>query len=162
MGKSLSIVSALIIFSFVGLLIYKGYVILPDFWTQLAVGLIFLAVGVLSWSFKSEIINLVKGEKLKFDPRFNHVEAWLFYGPEISYEKGERHPRKNNPRKKLVCNTHAKKAYYVDRVVWEMIYDEKIRWHSEDDQDLKEWCTKMGYELFKRDAREVDLLAPSN
>lgn len=145
-------------FIFVAWLIHARGVVLADFWTQLAVGLTLVAIGILYWGFKSEINNLVKGARPKFDPRFGHVEAWLFYGPGISYAQGERHPKKNNPRKKLVCNTVTKKAYYVDSTVWEMIREEKIRWHSDDDQVLDKWCTKMGYELVKKDARLSYLL----
>jgi len=72
--------------------------------------------------------------------RLNHVEARLFYPPEISWAAKERDPKKNNPRKKLVCNTVTRKAYYVDDVIWDMIRENKIRWISEDDQDIEEWC----------------------
>ena len=162
MRKLLSTVGAVIIFIFVGSLIYMRGVVLSDFWTQLAVGLFFLAIGILGWGFKSELNYLVKGKAPKFDPRYDHVEAWLFYGPEISYEKGERDPKKNNPRSKLVCNTITKKAYYVNRDVWEMIRGDRIRYHTDDEQDLEEWCKNMGYELVKRDAREYDLLDRGN
>lgn len=113
-------------------------------------------MSVLYWGFKPEINRLVKSRRL--DPRFDHIGAWLFYPPEISYEKGERDPRKNNPRNKLVCNTKTRKAYYVDNIVWKMIYNGKIRWHSEDEQDLQKWCDENDYELVKEDARVADLL----
>ena len=132
-------------------------VLLPSFWTELAAGLTLLAIGVLYWGFKPEINNLVRGRK-PFNQRFNHVEAWLFYDPSTSYRKGERHPKKKNPHNKLVCNTITKKAYYIDRVVWRMICDGEIRWHSAVDQNLEKWCKKMGYKLMKKDARESHLL----
>lgn len=157
MRKLLSVMCALSIFIFIGVLIYTGDILLPDFWTELAVGLMFIAIGILYWSFKSEINRFIKGEE-NFDPRFDHVEAWLFYSRNIRYKKGERNPKKNDPRRKLVCNTITKKAYYVDRVVWKMIREGKIRWHSEDYQNLEKWCAKMGYELIRKDARESHLL----
>lgn len=157
MRKFLSIACALLVFTFVGILIYLEDLVLPEFWSELAAGLMLLAIAILYWGFKPEINDLIRSKK-PFDPRFDHVEAWLFYDPEISYEKGERHPKKNDPRNKLVCNTITKKAYYVDSFVWRMICDGRIRWHSEDDQDLKRWCRKMGYELVKKDARESHLL----
>jgi hypothetical protein len=99
-------------------------------------------------------------EPLTYDPRFRHVEARLFYPPQISYEKGERDPRKNNPRHKLVLLIDLKEAYRVGTYAWNLIFEEKIRWHSEDDQDLEKWCEKEGYTLYKRDATEELLLKP--
>lgn len=97
-------------------------------------------------------------EEAERDLTFDHVEAWLFYPHEISYGRKERDPKRNNPRMKLVCNTITKKAFFVDDDVWRMIYEGQIRWHSEDEQDLERWCRKMGYQLFKRDARLADML----
>lgn len=157
MRKLLSIICALTFFIFVGMLIYMEEIWLPSFWAELAAGLALVAVGILYWGFEPEIRVLIKGKK-PFDPRYDHVEAWLFYGPETGYEKGERHPQKNNPRSKLVCNTITRKAYYVDREIWKMICEGRIRWHSTDHQDLKKWCRSMGYELVRKDARESHLL----
>lgn len=157
MRRTLSVICALGIFSFVALLVYRGDVLLPAFWAEFAAGLALTGIAALYWGFKPEINRTLRG-KASFDPKFDHIEAWLFYGPKVHHSKDERDPEKNNPRHKLVCNTITKKAYYIDSVVWRMIRDGKIRWHSDADQDLEKWCIKMGYELVKKDARESHLL----
>lgn len=96
----------------------------------------------------------------KLDPKFSHVEAWLFYPPSISYAKRQRDPKKNLTRFKLVVLTDLKRAYRVGNYVMSLILLDKIRWHSDDEQDLKEWCEKRGYTFIDKDAIEQDLLAP--
>ncbi|MHA2345643.1 MAG: hypothetical protein ACXACP_02890 [Candidatus Hodarchaeales archaeon] len=96
----------------------------------------------------------------QYDQRFKHVEARLFYPPEIKYEKGDRDPKRNNPRLKLILLTDLKKAYWVGKYAWNLIYEDKIRWHSEDKQNIEEWCKREGYTLIPRDATESNLLEP--
>jgi hypothetical protein len=98
--------------------------------------------------------------KTGFDRRFDHVEARLFYPLNIKYENGERDPRKNNPRHKLILMTDLRKAYRVGKYAWNLIYEDRIRWHSEDEQNLEEWCKKEGYTLIPLDATEDRLLEP--
>jgi hypothetical protein len=155
--ETLSAIFVLGIFSFVVVLAYRGDVILPAFWAEFAAGLAMTGIAVLYWGFKPEIDRTLK-DRSSFDPKFDHIEAWLFYGPKVHLSENNIGPEKNSPRHKLVCNTVTKKAYYIDSVVWRMICDGKIRWHSDIDQDLDKWCAKMGYELVRKDARESHLL----
>lgn len=139
------------------------YYSLVDIKTPLVISLcvlVFVAT-CLFWPRKKDLGVTLENDvtqTTRLDPRFNHVEAWLFYESKIDYDKGERDPKKNNPRFKLVCNTSTKKAFYVDNIVWKMILEDKIRWHSEDYQNTQQWCDSTGYKLIKRDAREADLL----
>jgi hypothetical protein len=93
-------------------------------------------------------------------PNFDHVEARLFYPKKYSWEKGERDPKKNVPRLKLVLVKDLKKAYYVGDYALKLIQNGKIRPFSEDEQDLAEWCRKHGYVLIPEDGTEDKLLEP--
>jgi hypothetical protein len=55
MRKPLSVIFALVPLIFVALLAYWSLVILVEYWTQLAVGLTLLSVGILYWGWKPEI-----------------------------------------------------------------------------------------------------------
>jgi hypothetical protein len=156
MRKLISVICALSVIVIVTLIVVIGHADLSTLGGELAAALVIVALSVLYWGWKPDIDHLVG--KRRLDPRFDHIEAWLFYDPKISYEKGERSPRKSIPRWKLVCNTRTRYCYYVDDVVWSMIYNGRIRWHSVDEQDLQKWCDGMNYELIKQDAREPDLL----
>lgn len=92
------------------------------------------------------------------DPKFEHLEARLFYPPDVSWEKGERTPHKNNPRHKLVLVTDLKKAYYVGKYAWNLILLDKIPWFSDDEQDLRKWCISEGYEYIPKNGTEKKLL----
>lgn len=69
-------------------------------------------------------------------------------------------PKKNKPRLKLILVTDLKKAYWVGNYAWDLIFNNRVRWHSDNEQDLTEWCKKESYTLIKRDATEADLLEP--
>jgi len=101
----------------------------------------------------------VQARKQGLRSDLDHVEAWLFYDQDVDYIKGERDPKKLNPRHKLVVNNATKKAYFMDSATWKLVKENKIRWHSDNVQDLEEWCVSMGYQLMSRDARLYDLLA---
>jgi len=68
MRKIFSVLGALILLSFVSYLICSGSVILPDYWTEVAVALTMMAIGLLVWGFKPEIMRLVKGKKSREKP----------------------------------------------------------------------------------------------
>lgn len=55
MRKPLSVIFALVPLIFVALLAHWSLVVLVEYWTQLAVGLTLLSVGVLYWGWKPEI-----------------------------------------------------------------------------------------------------------
>jgi hypothetical protein len=55
MRKPLSVIFALVPLIFVALLAYWSLVILVEYWTQLAVGLTLLAVGIIYWGWKPEV-----------------------------------------------------------------------------------------------------------
>lgn len=94
------------------------------------------------------------------DSQFEHLEARLFYPPEVSWKKGERTPRKNNPRLKLVLIKDLKKAYYIGKYVWDLILKGKIPWFSEDEQDLRKWCANEGYEFIPENGDKKRLMEP--
>ena len=55
MRKPLAVIFAFVPLIFVALLAYWSLVVLVEYWTQLAVGLTLLAVGILYWGWKPEI-----------------------------------------------------------------------------------------------------------
>jgi len=66
MRKPLSIVTAVLLVLPVTYLIREGYLDLTQFFTQLAVGLLLMAVGILYWGFRPEIQRWFGGT-----PKFN-------------------------------------------------------------------------------------------
>jgi hypothetical protein len=65
MRKQFSFIGSLILLGLVGLLWYSGYVLLPEYWTELGVGLTLAAVALLSWGFKPDIYRVLKKEPQK-------------------------------------------------------------------------------------------------
>jgi hypothetical protein len=60
MRAIISVMVASILFIFVAYLAYSAGIILPDYWTQLAVVLTAIALGILYWGFRPRINRLVK------------------------------------------------------------------------------------------------------
>lgn len=57
-----SIVVAFVLLILVLYIAYSGNIILPDYWTQLAVALTAIALGVLYWGFEPQINSFLKGK----------------------------------------------------------------------------------------------------
>lgn len=170
--KTISVFVVIIIFIFVGYLLHLG-VDMSYFTTELAVGLIFLAIPILWWGFRSDIERWVKkrsdasiGSDVVI-PNFEHVEVRIFYPPKRRWEKTrvlEKHwweIRKQSPsRQKLALVKDLRKAYYVGTYAWNLILKGKIEWFHEEDQDIEDWCKKEGYKLVKENASKDNLLEP--
>lgn len=62
MRTVISMVVAVVLFIFVAYLVYSGNIVLPEYWTQLAVTITAMALGVLYWGFKPLIDRFLKGK----------------------------------------------------------------------------------------------------
>jgi hypothetical protein len=63
MRTLISIIAAVCIFIFVAILVNSGNVVLPDYWTALAVGLTIAALTVLVWGQKPRIMKFIMEKK---------------------------------------------------------------------------------------------------
>jgi len=72
MRTIISVLVASIFFIFVAYLAYSGGIILPDYWTQLAVVVTAIALGILYWGFRPRINRLVKE---RANPQESKAEA---------------------------------------------------------------------------------------
>ena len=72
MRAIVSIVVAFALFIFVAILAYSGNVVLPDYWTGLAVALTAAALAILYWGFRPQINRLLNEKK---DSRANKAET---------------------------------------------------------------------------------------
>lgn len=93
-------------------------------------------------------------------PNFDHVIACFFYPEKYSWDKGERDPNKIVPRLKLVLVTDSEKGYYIGDYIMKLVKNRKIKWLSEDKQDLNEWCKNTGYKLIPEIGTEEKILEP--
>jgi hypothetical protein len=67
--KPLSIIGALVLFGLVVVFQHQGLILLREFWTELAVGLTLVGIGILYWGWKPEIIHLVRQGRQPPSPR---------------------------------------------------------------------------------------------
>lgn len=154
--KIISVLGGAILLLLVGVWVYSGDLILPDFITRLVVGIIIMAITPI---FANALRKSTFEPKVNpFNPKYDYIEARLFYPRTISWER--RDPRKIKPHYKLILIKDLKKAYYVGSYVWNLILTNQIEWVTEDEEDLDEWCGKKGYALIKEDATEYNLLEP--
>lgn len=178
MRRMLSVVIASSLFLAVGYLVFSGNIVILDFWTGLAVASIPMAIAVLMWGFKSDILRWTRRSKYvvktsdlgwsgdlasRLDPKLSHVCAFFFYPKEISYEKGERNPMKNMPRFKAIVNYSTKEAFWMAEYAIELFRKGKIQWVSadgENEEEMSEYLQKRAITLFRRPATKADLVPP--
>lgn len=72
MRAAISTVVSFVLFAFVAYLFYSGSIVLPDYWTQLAVVLTATALGILYWGFRPRINRFFKENR---DSRTNKAET---------------------------------------------------------------------------------------
>lgn len=88
MRRTLSIVGAVILILFAAYLIITGNVALPEFWTQVAGGLVIAAIGLLGWGFKPDIYRFLgiegkasprpAGQTGRIEAQYVHIEHWAY------------------------------------------------------------------------------------
>jgi hypothetical protein len=150
-----------LVLSFIGFSLLGGlFEHMPSFTipftTQETLAILFLvaalALGIyFVWAWKKSPSK--RPPKLSYD----HLEARLFYPKKYSWERGERDPKRNPPRNKLIIVKDLKKAYYIGEYAWKLIDQNKIKWFSEDEQDLEEWCKSKDYTLFPEEGTKGKL-----
>ena len=99
----------------------------------------------------------------KFDDRFRNVYGIFFYPKEVSWEKGDRDPRKNMLRFKVVVNHESKKAFWMVDYALGLFKDDKIQSVTMElepytNEKMKRALKQLGFELQNKTAYESDLI----
>ncbi len=105
------------------------------------------------------------------DPRFNHVEARLFFPSsyfvgKVSQRLGKTRDLKHVPKVKLIINWRTKKAYWMGDYAQRLLIPiQKIQWASERKpflfSRLHKWCKEHDLTYVPRLATEADLFEDS-
>ena len=96
------------------------------------------------------------------DQRFSHVYAFFFYPKSVSWEKGERDPRKLMPRLKAIVNYVNKEAFWMSEYALALFKEDKIQWVTAEldpytEEEMRKYLKNRGIDLVEKPAYEVDL-----
>ncbi|MGD0177828.1 MAG: hypothetical protein ABSC50_13495 [Candidatus Bathyarchaeia archaeon] len=96
------------------------------------------------------------------DQRFSDVYAFFFYPKSVSWEKGERDPRKLMPRLKAIVNYSNKKAFWMLEYALALFKEGKIQSVTAEldpytEEEMEKYLKNHGIDLVDKPASEVDL-----